>query len=117
MSLFVEGKEIVEKVKFADTFFKRFIGLMFKRNIDCALVFVLPIESRINAALHSMFMFEPIDVLFLDSKKEVVDTTTLFPWRFYMPKRKAKYVVEMPQGIIEKFNIRIGQKVDWDKHL
>ena len=113
MPLYLEGKVIVKKLKFAKNFFERLIGLMFKKNVDYALIFYLQKESRINAAIHTMFMFMQIDVLFLNDKKRIVDIKQkMKPWSFYIPKRKAKYIVEIPSGIIKNFP-KLMQKMSW----
>ena len=36
------------KIKFADTYFKRLKGLMFKKNIDYGLVFIIKYKSRLH---------------------------------------------------------------------
>ncbi len=55
------------------------------------------------------FVIFPIDVLFLDKNRKVVDLKENFkPFTFYTPKAKAKYVIELPNGIIKKTNTRIN---------
>jgi len=81
-------------------------GLMFSRKKN--LVFVFEEEKRIG--LHMFFVFFPIDVLFLDSKKKVVEIKRNFrPFSFYTSKEKAKYVVELS----EKYNFKLGDKVNF----
>ncbi|HDD31894.1 MAG TPA: DUF192 domain-containing protein [Thermococcus litoralis] len=101
------------RVKVADTFFRRFRGLMLKPTIDYALVFVLPRETRINASIHMFFMLQSIDVIFLDSSREIVDLKRAHPWRIYMPRESAKYIIEAPLGVIDYLNAEIGDEVDW----
>jgi len=104
----------MNKVKIADTAFSRFKGLMFekKKNFDYALVFELAGETRIGASVHMMFVSFPIDIVYLDSKKRVVDKATLQPWKLnYTPKKRSKYFVELPNGIAEK--IKIKEKLQW----
>ena len=58
-----------------------------------------------------LFVFYPIDVIFLDGKKKVVDLKENFrPWTFYKSKRPAKYVIECPKGTIKKTRTKIK---DW----
>ena len=109
-----KNKKIIENVKFANNSFLRFKGLMFesKDNFDYALVFDFPNETKIGASLHMMFVFFPIDVLFLNSEKQVIDKTTMTPWQFnYTPKKPAKYVVEMPKG--KENVVLIGDYLKW----
>ncbi|KPU62580.1 hypothetical protein EP1X_07720 [Thermococcus sp. EP1] len=101
------------RVKVADTFFKRFRGLMLTPEVNYALVFILPTESRINASIHMFFMFQSIDVLFLDSSRKVVDLKRAKPWRVYMPKESAKYIIEAPVGVINAIHAEIGDEIDW----
>lgn len=107
------GKTIISKVRVASELGK-VKGLMFekKEKHDYALIFKMHAESRIGCSLHMMFVFFPIDVLFLNSEKKVVDKVTLNPWQLnYTPKKAAKYVVEMPKGLGKK--VKIGEKVSW----
>ena len=108
------GKKITAKVRVADTSFKRFKGLMLERgkNFDYALVFLLPRETRAGASLHMLFVFFPIDVLFLDAGKKVVDKATLHPWALnYTPKKAAKFIVELPAG--KASQVKLGEKIGW----
>ena len=117
MPLKCEGKVILSKVKIADSSYKRFKGLMFekKENFDYALVFELPRESRIGASVHMMFVFFPIGIVFLDSKKRVVDKAILNPWKLnYTPKKRSKYFVELPPEKEKLFSI--GNILTWNQN-
>ena len=105
---------MMQKTLFAETFFSKAKGLMFekKSNFDYALVFVLEKESKIGASVHMMFVFFPIDIVYLDSKKMVVDKASLNPWLLnYTPKKPAKYFVELPKG--KAGEIKIGDELGW----
>jgi uncharacterized membrane protein (UPF0127 family) len=109
------GKRVLMKnVKLAQNSWERTKGLMFeeKRKFNYALVFNFPVESRIGCSLHMLFVFFPIDVLFLNKDKVIVDKVTLDPFiPNYTPKKAAKFVIEMPKGKANK--AKVGQKVDW----
>jgi uncharacterized protein len=116
MVLRVEKKVLMKNVRFASNTWERTKGLMFedKKNFNYALIFDFPVESKIGTSLHMIFVFFPIDVLFLDKNKVVVDKATLTPFMpNYTPKKAAKYVIEMPENKIA--SVKLGQKVDWDK--
>ena len=105
---------LMENVRLAQNVFSRFLGLMFEKaeNFDYALVFTLPREGRIGASVHMMFVFFPIDIVFLDSQKKVVDKAALHPWMLnYTPKKAAKYFIELPQGKARK--ISVGNSLKW----
>ena len=57
-----------------------------------------------------LFVFYPIDVVWLDSDKIVVDKKTVNPFVLYSaPRKPAKYVIEMRKGFAK--NIKIGEKI------
>ncbi|MFH1424584.1 MAG: DUF192 domain-containing protein [archaeon] len=90
---------------FADTTFKRFRGLMLKRNFK-PLFFDFGKDSRNSCSLHTFFMLEPIDIVFINSKKEIVDIQTAKPWLpLIRPKKKARYVLELSAGKGKKFRL------------
>ncbi len=101
------------RVELADTFFKRFRGLMLVSNVNYALVFVLPVESRANASIHMFFMLSDIDVIWLDSTRRVVDFKTARKWRVYSPQRPAKYIIEGPVGLIRTLEVGAGDVINW----
>ena len=94
------------KIIYADTFFKRFLGLMGKKDFDYILVFT----NLTDSSIHTMFMRFEIDVYFIDEDKIVFDKVTLNPWRFYRPKKQAKYIIETKRG---KLNLNTGDKLDF----
>ncbi|NJF24581.1 DUF192 domain-containing protein [Thermococcus sp. Bubb.Bath] len=100
-------------VRMADTFFKRFRGLMLTKNVSQALVFVLPAETRANASIHMFFMLSNIDVIWLDSTRRVVDFKTARKWRLYTPKKAAKYIIEGPVGLIKTLEVDEGDLINW----
>ena len=84
-----------------------------EQNFNYALIFELPEKSLIGSSVHMMFVFFPIDIVFLDEQKKVVDKKTLSPWTLnYTPKKAAKYFIELPaqRGEI----VKLGDKLDWD---
>jgi len=80
--------------EFCRTLFSNFRGLMFSKRRN--LVLVLKEESRINAAIHMFFVFFSIDVYWLDKNYNLVDyRKKVMPFSVAMPKKKAKYIVEI----------------------
>ncbi|MEI7961954.1 MAG: DUF192 domain-containing protein, partial [archaeon] len=116
ISMLKVGKKVIMKnTRFAGNAWDRMRGLMFedKNKFNYALIFDFPGESKIGTSLHMLFVFFPIDVLFLDKNKIVVDKTTLEPFTpNYTPKTAAKYVIELPKG--KSAGIKVGEKADWN---
>ena len=98
------------KINLCDTALSKFIGLMFSKKSDIALIFEFDCEKIVP--LHMVFVFYPIDVLFLDKRKIVVDLKENFmPFTFYTPKKKAMYVIEMPKNSVKKLKAEVGDKI------
>ena len=100
---------IIKKAKMCKSMFCKALGLMFRsKKPDYGLVFIFNKELR--ADLHMLFVFFPIDVLFLDKDKKVVDIKKDFkPFSYYAPKAKAMFVIEMPVGVLK--NTRVGDRI------
>lgn len=94
------------KITYADTFYRRFKGLMGKKKIDFAMLFL----NLTDSSIHTLFMRFDIDVYFLDENKTVFDKTTLKPWKFYRPSKKAEYVLETKK---DELKIKIGDNLDF----
>jgi uncharacterized membrane protein (UPF0127 family) len=74
------------------------------------LVFVFK-KEKINP-LHMLFVFYPIDVLFLDKNKKIVEIKENFrPFEFYTPKKKSKYVIELAKGAVKRSKTKVGDKI------
>jgi hypothetical protein len=99
----------------ADTGFKRARGLMLRRKLDKALVFLLDRETKMGAAIHSYFVLFSFDIIWLDKDRKIVDMRTVRPFRLIeVPRAKAKYFIELPVGSIKRSGIKIGQKINFD---
>lgn len=85
--------------------FSKCLGLMFSRRQNIVLEFSK--EQRIG--LHMFFVFYPIDAVFLDAEKKIIEIKrNLKPFGFYKSRRKAKYVVEIGK---ENKKIKIGNRL------
>lgn len=94
------------KIIYADTFFRRFKGLMGKRDFDGCMVFT----NLKDSAIHTMFMGFEIDVYFADENKIIFDKATLRPWKFYRPEKQAKFILETKKN---RLNLKIGDSLDF----
>ena len=93
-------------IEYANTFFKRFKGLMFKKDYNCALIFT----DLTDSTIHTCFMRFDIDIFFLDETQTVFDKASLKPWKVYKPKKQAKYIIETKK---DKLKIKIGECLDF----
>ena len=93
------------KIILADTFFKRFKGLMGKKDFEDTLLFT----NLTDSSIHTMFMRFEIDIYFLDKNKIIYDKVSLKPWKFYKPKKRAEYILETKKN---KLKLEIGDSLD-----
>ena len=93
------------KIILADTFFKRFKGLMDKKDFEDTLLFT----NLTDSSIHTMFMRFEIDIYFLDKNKIIYDKVSLKPWKFYKPKKRAAYILETKKN---KLKLEIGDSLD-----
>ncbi len=99
------------KADYAENFLQKAAGLMFAtppKNkgllMDCG------IESRAGSAIHMLFVSFPLDILWLDKNKKIVDMRKVHSFMpLAIPKKPAKYVLELPAGWGKKF--KIGEKL------
>lgn len=94
------GKKICSRVKYFHSVFAKAIGLMFHfRSPDTGYVFVFDsMKEPFSISIHNFFVFFPIDVVYLDSSRRVVDVVHSFrPFTpLYVPKKSAQYIIEFP---------------------
>lgn len=78
---------------------------MFSKKSNKALIFINKKER--NTPIHMFFVFYPIDIIWLNSKKEVVYIKrNLKPFSYINPKVKAKYIMEVPNNYSKNIKLR-----------
>jgi len=100
------------RVRRCDSFLCRLRGLTFRRRLapDEGLLFIEPSDSRLGTAIHMLFVFFPIGVVWINGAGTVVDATVAMPWRpFYAPKAPARYFLEGPPGLVD--SVRVGERL------
>ncbi|MBL7164263.1 MAG: DUF192 domain-containing protein [Anaerolineales bacterium] len=104
------------QAQYCDTFLCRLRGLTFRRSLpdDEGLLLVQGRESRLDAAIHMLFMWMDIAVVWLNDQKRVVDICLARRWRpIYVPQAPASYVLELSpawQG-----NFAVGDQIDFEE--
>ena len=86
-----------------------------KSKFNYGLIFDLERETIVGASLHMLFVFYPINVIFLDSNKRIVDIKTNFkPFTMYSTNKKCRYLIELPEKIDKKY-YSLGNRINWQK--
>ena len=99
-------------VGYCESFLCRLRGLTFRSRIapDEGLLLVQRRESRLDAAIHMLAVFTDLAVIWINADHIVVDAVHAKAWHLaYLPKRPAKYVLEIHPKRITDF--KIGDKV------
>ncbi len=98
------GRLLADRVEFADSFWGRFRGLMFRSpKDDYALIFP---GTR---AIHTFFVFFSIDLIYTDKNSKVVELKeNLRPFSWYSPKKRSRYLIELVSGKIDEGDLRLG---------
>jgi hypothetical protein len=102
-----KGTKLANKASYCDNLWKKTFGLMFRSFRP--LIFVFNKEQVIP--LHMLFVFYPIDALWLDKNKRVVEFKTLKPFTFYRPKNRALFVLELAKNTINNTRTQAGDTI------
>ena len=99
---------------YCDSFLCRLRGLMFRSQLasEEGLLLVQERDSRLDAAIHMLFVFMDLAVVWINSKNVVVDTVLARAWRpAYAPRQAAKYILEIHPSRLNEF--KIGDHVEF----
>jgi uncharacterized membrane protein (UPF0127 family) len=107
---------IATNIEFARSTFRHASGLMFRKSIeyDHSMIFILKKPSHVS--IHMLFVFFPIDVLFLNEEKKIMGLSRLRPWIGYKAMEDIKYIIEMKAKTIEKFHLCAGGQMEFDEN-
>ena len=102
MEIIIKDKKLPLKV--AKNLYQRFIGLMFKKNINYVLLF-----EHCNS-IHTFFMKEEIDVILTDKNNNILYLYPNFKRRrIILPKKNVYNTYELPKGSLT--GIKINDKI------
>jgi uncharacterized membrane protein (UPF0127 family) len=91
------GRVLLARARWCDSFSSKLRGFTFRRQLSAGdgLVLVEKSDSRVKSAIHMLFVFFDLGVLWVNDAGEVVDSVVAKPWRLsYTPKAPARYVIE-----------------------
>jgi uncharacterized membrane protein (UPF0127 family) len=100
---------LATKVAKADKFLTRVVGLLKRRHLGPEeALWLVP-----SKGIHTLGMKFPIDVIFLDKDKRVVNLVpSLAPYSATGIHLKAHSVLELPSGTIMKSHTEVGDQLD-----
>ena len=87
---------------------------MFRSSLtpETGLLLVESHESRLETAIHMLFVFMDLAVIWINSDKVVVDTILARAWRpAYTPRQPARYILEIHPNRLSEFKIGDHRRV------
>jgi uncharacterized membrane protein (UPF0127 family) len=102
---------ITSKKKECKSLLSKVIGLMLAPKLkDKGLVFYFDTEQY--NPIHMYFVFQKIDILYLDAGKRVVEIArNVKPFTTYNPKNKSMYFIEVPTKTVR--DTVIGDRIEF----
>ena len=103
------GLPIATKVELADTWWKRFKGLQFRKpQPDEHAILLRPCSS-----IHTFWMRFSIDVVFIDEASRAIEVVrAVRPWRVVIPGTRSVAVLEMTSGSLPE-QLTAGDALQW----
>lgn len=100
--------------RYCESFLCQLRGLTFQRSLsfEDGLLLVQKEDSRVNSAIHMMFVMIDLTVVWINAAYNVVDVRLAHRWRpVYIPSLPAKYILEISADRISDF--RVGDVVEF----
>jgi uncharacterized membrane protein (UPF0127 family) len=101
------------RIRICDSFAGRLRGLMFRAALrrDEGLLLVGARDSRLDSAIHMLFVPFDLAVFWIDGSMQVVDKVMARAWHpAYVPSRPARYVLELHPELYSAYEV--GNKVE-----
>ncbi len=98
------GRSLLTSAKWCDSFGSKLRGFTFRRHLGKSdgLVLVEKKDSRVNTAIHMLFVFFDLGVIWVNDAGQVVDKALAKPWRLsYTPQEAARYVIELHPSLLD----------------
>ena len=110
MNISKNNKIIAKDAKLINSMLGHATGLRFSRQKN--LIFELKQERK--EIIDMFFVFYPIDLIFLNKDKGVIELKRNFrPFAIYSPKKKTKYILELKKGTIKDYKIKLKDKISF----
>ena len=96
------------RVRHCASFVCRLRGLTFRRQLAAndGLLLVQKRENRADAAIHMLFVWIDLAVVWVNADHKIVDVRLARRWRpFYIPQKPARYVLETAAKRLPEFQV------------
>lgn len=100
-------RELLSEVEVADSLWKRFRGLMFRRELPKEKGLLL----RPSNSIHTFFMRFPIDVIFINKNNQVIKITEdMKPNRITKIVLHSAYIIESNANVLSR-RLKVGDQL------
>lgn len=110
------GRYLPTHLTWCDSFGRKLRGFTFRRTLsqDEGLVLVESQDSRVSTAIHMLFVFFDLGIIWVNDAGEIVDKTVARPWRLaYAPQAPARYVIELHPSLLDQ--VQVGDHLRFEK--
>jgi uncharacterized membrane protein (UPF0127 family) len=110
------GRYLPAHLAWCDSFARKLRGFTFRRTLpqDEGLVLVENQDSRVSTAIHMLFVFFDLGIIWVNDAGEIVDTTVARPWRLaYAPQAPARYVIELHPSLLDR--VQVGDHLRFEE--
>lgn len=95
------------KIYVADRFFTRLRGLIGHKLKEDEGLLLIPCNQ-----IHCMFMSYPIDVVYLDEKRQVIRIDRdMKPWSLGQRIKGCRFILEMKSGSVQRYGFTVGSSL------
>lgn len=103
-------------IEIADDDYQRRLGLMNRKEMkeNQGMIFIFPRQDWLSFWMRNTLI--SLDMIFVDENKKIVTihkNTRILSDTSYPSSKPARYVVEVIAGFTDKYNIQVGDKIDW----
>ncbi|HEX7357476.1 MAG TPA: DUF192 domain-containing protein [Ignavibacteriaceae bacterium] len=103
-------------LEIADNEYERQLGLMNRKEMkeNEGMLFIFPVQQLESFWMRNTLI--SLDMIFVNDQKKIVTihkNTKILSDTSYPSTEPVMYVVEVIAGFTDKYNIRIGDKIDW----
>lgn len=103
-------------IEIADDDYQRQLGLMNRKEMkeNEGMLFIFPRQDWLSFWMRNTLI--SLDMIFVNENKQIVTihkNTRILSDSSYPSTKPARYVVEVIAGFTDKYNIQVGDKIDW----
>lgn len=103
-------------IEIADDDYQRQLGLMNRKEMkeNQGMIFIFPKQDWLSFWMRNTLI--SLDMIFVDENKKIVTihkNTRILSDTSYPSTKPARYVVEVIAGFTDRYNIQVGDKIDW----